>query len=359
MNGERLRHAREIKKLTQTELAKRIGSPQGTIAMIEKGAREPSDEMLSKIASATGFPVGFFMEVGGFEFPLGTLLYRKYSTLSSSDRARCHRMAQECFSLASLMAPRLKSVPVRLPSVSDNDPEAAAQLVRSAIGSDGTSPVSGVIRKLERCGVWIFSIPEEVEKLEAFSTWVGNHRPVIVLCDGRPGDRQRWNVCHELGHLQMHQYGVMGSSDELEREANLFAAELLTPREAMLSEITKPITISGLAHLKSRWGVSIRTLMRRAKELEIITARQYKYHNVQVSKKWGNKKEPVQIPTEKPRALRQMAEILYGKPIRFGRLARDSNLPAFLVKEIIESHAGEQPSTNSTGGQGQVSTFPK
>ena len=356
MNGERLRHAREINKLTQVELAKRIGSRQGTIAMIEKGAREPSDEMLSKIASATGFPVGFFMEEAGFEFPLGSLLYRKYSALSSSDRARCHRIAQECFSLASRMAPRLKAIPVRLPSVSDNDPETAAQLIRSAIGSDGTSPVSGVIRKLEHCGVWIFSIPEEVEKLEAFSTWVGN-RPVIVLCDGRPGDRQRWNVCHELGHLLMHQF-FRGTSDDLEREANLFAAELLTPREAMLSEITKPVTISGLAHLKSRWGVAIRALMRRAKELEIITGRQYKYLNVQASKGWGNKKEAVQIPTEKPRALRQMAEILYGEPIQFGRLARDSNLPAFLVKAIIQSHQGGQPGTNPTGGQGQVATFP-
>lgn len=355
MNGERLRHAREINRLTQSELAKCIGSRQGTIAMIEKGAREPSEEMLGKIATATGFSVEFFMEDFGFEFPLGSLLYRKYSALSSPDKARCHRIAQECFSLASRMAPRLKAFPVRLPSVSDNDPESAAQLVRSALGSEARSPIPHVIRKLERCGVWIFAIPEEIEKLDAFSTWVGD-RPVIVLCDGRPGDRQRWNVSHELGHLMMHQF-FRGTSHDLEGEADLFAAELLTPREAILDEITRPVTLSALAELKPRWGVSMRSLMRRARELGVITDRQYKYLNVQAAKNWGNKSEPVSLPTEKPRALRKMAEILYGNPIKLGRLASDSHLPAFWLKRIIESHDDGSNSSMPARSSGQVASF--
>jgi Zn-dependent peptidase ImmA (M78 family)/transcriptional regulator with XRE-family HTH domain len=326
---------------------------QGTIAMIEKGARQPSDELLSKIVIATGFPAEFFTDESDFEVPLGSLLYRKYSSLTSMEKARCHRIAQECFGLASKMAPRLKSYPVKLPMIKDHTPEEMAQLARSAIGCDATSPVRNLIRRLEKCGVWIFALPEDVDKMDAFSTWVDD-RPVIVLSDGRPGDRQRWNVAHELGHLVLHQL-FRGSSGDIETEANVFAAELLTPRSAMEDELTAPVTISGLAELKARWHVAIRSLMRRAKEIGTITDRQYRYLNVQAMKMWGtSKSEPVSIPIEKPRALRKMAEVLYGDPINFKRLSSDARLPVFWVKRIIEAHEG---STTSIGSPGKIAPF--
>ena len=47
------------------------------------------------------------------------------------------------------------------------------------------------------------------------------------------------------------------------------------------------------------------------------------------------------VPVERPRALRQMAELVYGKPINYQRVAADSGVRARLVREIIDAHAAK------------------
>ena len=78
-------------------------------------------------------------------------------------------------------------------------------------------------------------------------------RPVIVLIGRSPGDRQRFSVGHELGHL------VMGDRESarpkaIEDAANAFAGYLLMPRASVEVEIREPVTLATLAPLKPRWG---------------------------------------------------------------------------------------------------------
>jgi len=47
-----LKKARERRKLTQAELAKRVGVHQVTIARLETGARGPSADLLHRLAKA-------------------------------------------------------------------------------------------------------------------------------------------------------------------------------------------------------------------------------------------------------------------------------------------------------------------
>ncbi len=86
INGDRVKQAREIKGLTQEELGIRIGKSQSTIAHLERNSKQlllqPSEGVIEAIAFETGFPVGFFYQESGPEFPLGSLLYRsRHSTL--------------------------------------------------------------------------------------------------------------------------------------------------------------------------------------------------------------------------------------------------------------------------------------
>jgi Zn-dependent peptidase ImmA (M78 family)/transcriptional regulator with XRE-family HTH domain len=356
--GEKLRHAREINGWTQLALADKVGVQQAFIAMLERGAREPSPEMLQAIADKTGFPLAFFTDTSEFDFPFGSLLYRKHSALTSQTKAQCHRMAQQCYALAMRMSSQLKAMPVRLPSFVDEDPKTAAQVVRSAMGCDASSPIRGLINRLERCGLWVFKLPDAIERLDAFSTWVTD-RPVIVLSNGKPGDRQRHSVCHELGHLLLHR-SFHAKFEDLEREADAFASELLLPEEAVRQELVPPITVSGVAAMKARWGSSIQAILYRAKQLSLITERQHKYLCMQISKNGWRTDEPVEIHAEKPRALRKMAEVLYGTPINYKRLAADSNLPPFWVKRIIETHATkEELESRSSRLENQIVQFPQ
>jgi transcriptional regulator with XRE-family HTH domain len=75
--GERIRQARELAALTQTELAERSGISQSAIAQIESNVYVPSDSVLQAIALLTGFDIGFLkQDKPPAEFPIGSLLYR-------------------------------------------------------------------------------------------------------------------------------------------------------------------------------------------------------------------------------------------------------------------------------------------
>jgi hypothetical protein len=175
---------------------------------------------------------------------------------------------------------------------------------------------------------------------------------VIVVAGEAPGDRLRFSVAHELGHLILHrEHGE--SEKEMDDEADRFASEFLLPEEPMRHELIPPITLTGLAQLKPRWKVSIQALIRRARDLEIITERQYKYLFQKLSKHGWRKQEPANlaVPVEKPRAIRQMAELLYGKPIDSRRLAEDTKLTEQFVKEVMEAYreAGERKQAHAGG----------
>lgn len=358
VNGNRFKRAREILGLTQANVADLVGVQQSTIARIEQNVIEPSDALVEGIAFRLGFDKEFFYQPPGPEFPFGSLLYRKRSALKSADQSRLHQMAWAAFILYDHMAKRLKRLPtLRLPTLNDEPPEIAAQLTRDALGCEPDTPIDRLLFKLEQCGLCIFAVPDNVEDYDAFALWADKRKPVIVVNTDKPGDRIRWTTAHEAGHLVMH-HSLQGGTDDAEKEADHFASALLMPAEAMEQAITRPVTLSSLAELKLRWGVSIQALLRRARDLVIITEHQYKHLVVQQSRLWGRKQEPenLAIKPERPRALRKMAEELYGNPINYQKLAREVYLPTMLVKRIVQEHATKEDLARSwrQPSQGQV-----
>lgn len=336
MNGERLKQARELSGLTQEQLADRVGVKQATIALIERDALEPREELVRSIADSTGFPRDFFDLPVEKDFPLGSLVYRKFSRMKAEHKKMSHRVAQQAFELSEFFAGYLKPIPVRLPRTSDEDPISAARIVRNALGVDPGAPIKNMIQKLERLGVRVFMLPNEIPDLDAFSILVEGRSPVVVLNPARPGDRQAFSLAHEIGHLVLH-YPMTLAQEESEDEANLFAAELLMPEEAMRVELTAPVTLSLLAELKVRWRVSIAALLQRAKQLEIITAGQFLYLRKQMARHQWLKQEPVEIPADRPQALRRMAEVAFGTPPNVRKIAKEAGRPPFLVARLLDA----------------------
>ncbi len=101
------------------------------------------------------------------------------------------------------------------------------------------------------------------------------------------------------------------------------------------------MTLNSLAELKPRWGVSIRALIMRAADLEIISPKQARTLHQQIMALKLNRNEPsgIQIPPEKPRAFKKMAEVLHSIPINHGQIARYANAPVSLVREVMNAHA--------------------
>ena len=340
ISGQRVRQAREFKGWTQFELARRIGIHQSAIAQIEGGRTTPSETVLQGIVLQTGFYPSFFRSPPTIEFPLGTLLFRARASMTAKERAEAHQYGFSVFELFSTLNSHFSPTPITLPRI-DDTPVVAAQITRTAMGLSPDTPIDNLVRTIEKSGGLIFALPKDLKKRDAYSLWARAHtlHPIIVICGYVSGDRLRFSVAHELGHLVLHS-ALKGNIPDIEAEADVYAAELLLPEVAMRREITKPVTLTALANLKPRWKVSIQTLVRRAHTLNIISPRQYKYLMQQISQYGWRLKEPIEIPFEKPRALSQMAEMVYGKPINYKRLASDTNFPVSICKELLSPYAG-------------------
>ena len=343
INGERVKQAREIRGMTQGELAERVGASQPHISLIEQNAEFPSEALLEAVALATGFPTAFFLRPSGPDFPLGSLLYRKTRKIAAAEAAQIRQTARAALELVGYLGKRFKSIPVSIPRIS-SAPAEAAQIIRSHLGVSPDGPIGGLLRKLERAGVVVLYLPCNTDGFNAFSAWSDEEirRPVIFLQRISAGDRIRFTLSHELAHLALHQ-GFLGAPTELDRQANEFAAEFLLPAEMLRQEIRLPLTLTNLADLKSRWGVSMEAIAYQCLRLGFITPRQHDYVRGKMKKMDWLGNEPVQIPAETPRLLSQMIESAFANEVDAARrLSRDLGFAPGFLESLFRANRPQQ-----------------
>jgi Zn-dependent peptidase ImmA (M78 family)/transcriptional regulator with XRE-family HTH domain len=340
---DRIRQAREVRGLTQTELARAAGINQSAIAQYEGGRIQPTEPVLAAIALRTGFPPAFFRKGPPPEFSLGSLLFRSLRSTTARERTQARRYGEIAYECAIQMADQVRAVnPLRLPRLDQSlGAERTAELTRASLGLGPDTPVKHLVNLIERAGVLVLALPVPLPKRDAFSLWTNavEPKPVVILSGQVSGDRLRFSVAHEVGHLVMH-HAIRGSLPIVERDANRFAAAFLMPEAAMRAEILRPVTLGSLAELKPRWGVAIQALIMRAHALGMINGGQYAALYQSLSVKGWRTHEPIELPVEKPRAFRKMAELLYGIPVDARSLAADADLPLPLVADILAVHAG-------------------
>jgi Zn-dependent peptidase ImmA (M78 family)/transcriptional regulator with XRE-family HTH domain len=335
----RLQQARELHGWTQTALAQQVGVHPSAIAQLETGRMQPSPEVLDALSRATGFPPMFFTRPSGPALPLGSLRFRARAAMTARQRWQAWWYAQTLYEIMASLAAQTEYPAPRLPRLA-GDHVAAAAVTRQALGLPLDQPIGPLIRTLERHGVWVLAIPVPLPRRDACSAWAGGDgaTPVIVVAATAAGDRRRFSVAHELGHLVLHHIPE-GTPHALEQQADAFAEAFLLPAAAMCDALVPPITLTTLADLKARWGVSLQALIRRAHTLDLITPSQYRSLSAQLGARGWRTQEPIAVPVERPRALRQLAELLYGVPIDYPSLAHEAGLTPRFVEDLLEAHA--------------------
>ncbi|HVX53596.1 ImmA/IrrE family metallo-endopeptidase, partial [Nocardioides sp.] len=161
-----------------------------------------------------------------------------------------------------------------LPAVEEGTPPAqAAQLLRQAWGI-GRGPLPHLAATMESHGIVISLTPmtnESVGRVSAYSTDALG-RPLVIITPERAHSvyRYRFTCAHELGHLLLHANPLPGDRQQ-EREADEFAAELLTPRAEIEPLLPRTMRIAALDKLSAEWGVSVESLVRRMGELRVVS----------------------------------------------------------------------------------------
>lgn len=318
------------------------------IAQIEGDRLDPSNELLAGIAFKTGFPPVFFRQPPIENFPLAlALLYRAKAAVTVREEQRGYRYGQIGHEVLHSLLAHVKPIPLRLPRLDSELPDSAADITRSALGIPPEQPINHLFSAIERGGVVGLALPIQLQGIDAFSAWTGDgaDRPILVVSKVYDdGARLRWSIAHELAHLVLHR-AISGDLKELEDEANAFASQFLLPRRAMLEELVSPVTLSSLAPLKRRWGVSLAALVNRAHSLGMLTDRQRKYLFQQMSARGWRTREPanLDVPIERPKSFVQLARMIYGDPVDTSRLALDTNLLPSMIESFLAAHAVEEP----------------
>lgn len=310
INPNMIMLAREARGMTQQMLAEKINSNKTNISRLEKGDALATPDTIDAISGATGFPPQFFYQPG--DMLPSNLAYRKRQQVpakimtpieAQSNILRIH--AELLTTLSGIPAPDL---PVYTLSEKITPAQAASMLRRDWQITEPVIPdMTGL---LESRHILIHSFDFGTGRVDSKSILTTNRFPVIFLNASLLGDRQRFSLAYELGHLLMHSFTDVSHERNIGHEANAFAAELLMPAADILPDLEKGITLPLLGELKKKWKVSMIALVYRADDLGLLTPNQKRYLIQQFNQLNIRRREPpeLDIAAEKPSLIHTLTE---------------------------------------------------
>lgn len=311
--GERVRRLRVAVGLGQVELAQALGLASGAVSMLENGRMPLDQSLVDALARTFDCSPTYFVHDGGE--PLVTRPWlRAYADASKREVDRT--VADTMIAIDAAGMAQLQVIPDTLPLFSgdlndDDDIEAFAEEVRAAAGLSSGDVVGNAIRSAERLGVVVLPMNDELGRHLGLSLRVGG-TPVIRVSRPSadpersiPGDRQRFTVAHELGHLGLHHNcPPPDSADDaarIEKQAHRFAAAFLAPGDALLEDLDRlgnRVTLTTLSKIKETWGIAIKALVVRFQHLGVVSDDQARSLYKQISARRWNKHEPITVGNE-------------------------------------------------------------
>ncbi|MGW3441995.1 helix-turn-helix domain-containing protein [Streptomyces sp. NPDC001076] len=353
--AERIRTLRLLMGLTQGELAQAAGVSQPLISQIQKGIKLVTDDVLVRIAEATGTPMSFF-EVDPADLPADTLMFRKKASASAKEVARVEATVREAYRVSVRLMAETKVRRTALPraegDITSDDIEDLAAQTRAALGIGSDGVIGHVIRACERAGLPVVPLllvdsqghgEDIVVGHSGASCWRGTTEPsMISYFSAGSGDRQRFTTAHELGHLVLHPARRSGlDAKSAESEAHRFAGAFLLPRERANEAFTGPLMLREFAALKKRWGISIQALINRAYDLGHIDQTRRESLYKQLGARGWRTNEPVMVHAEQPTLLRAMLGRKYGEPPSLLQASEDLGLHPVLMRSLAPDVTAE------------------
>lgn len=313
MIGERIIQARKAAGLSLRVLAGKAGISAMAISKYETGKSTPSSGVLLSLAKALNVRTEYFFRPVKIE--LQKVEYRKHSKLPIK---KLHQIEGdvieqiERFLELEELLPNGPVEPFKLPDDLPptinalNEIEGVAESLREAWNL-GVDPIPVLTDMLEERGIKVFLSPAVPGNFDGMTAQV-NGIHVIVVSDKAPGDRQRFTLAHELGHLVLE--GRLAKGIDEEAAAHRFAGAFLAPASEVRKELGEQRTWlepKELYALKQAYGLSMQAWMHRAKDLGILAETHYVSMRKFFSMNRWTKVEPgAEIPAEHPQLFEQL-----------------------------------------------------
>ena len=287
--------ARQSRGLTQHELAQLLDVNQGWLSRVESGLRGVSDDKLVALARLLGYPVEFFtQEELVYGRGVGEIFHRKRQDVPNKLLDKIYaRVVIRRTALSRL----LRSVEIESEGFPRHDVgefagtvEDIARAVRMQWGVP-RGPVPNLTTLIEHAGGIVIPFDFGTRRIDAMSLWPLHMPPLFFVNIASPGDRLRFTLCHELGHIVMHQRDV---NEDMERQADRFAAEFLMPAGEIAPYLAN-LSLPKLGTLKLQWKVSMAALLMRGTTLSATTPRHAKTLWTQMSSNGFRMREPEEL----------------------------------------------------------------
>lgn len=290
-SGEKLKLARVAAGLSLADIGEALDVTRQYASRLENNAL-PSNEQLDSLSKLLSVDTAFFysprLNIIEEEQCHFRSLRSSTKTLKSTIRAQVE-MLDSYFVSAMEEEVDFPVVEIRAADESEfdsvNNIELLAESVRKELGL-GFGPISNMIKLLESLGCIVINLSEADERVDALSVYTS--RPLIVRNTAKYSPcRLRFDFAHELGHLIMHQ-GIETGCRMTEQQADNFASAFLIPRSSFLAEFPRVrgtyFNWDAMVSMKTRWGVSLKALLFRAKALGVIPAEKAKSGYIYLSR---------------------------------------------------------------------------
>jgi Zn-dependent peptidase ImmA (M78 family)/DNA-binding XRE family transcriptional regulator len=280
MIGKRLKLARAAAGLSLRDLAERIDNRVSAqqIGKYERDEDVPGSAVLIALSHALGVSVDYL--VGDQEMVLEGVEFRKKQITSKKEQSQIqaqalhlierYLMVEEILGLPSAEWDKPREAP--FPVVEIGEADRAAQYLREHWNL-GIDPIPNLVELLEERGIKVLVVDSE-ENIDGLAARVRRSRgepvPIIVIRRGVHGERQRFNLAHELGHMVMD---VRGDDKFREKAAHRFAGAFLMPAEALWSNVGRhrsSVSWGELFALKKLCGASVQAITYRCADLAIF-----------------------------------------------------------------------------------------
>ncbi len=308
-NADMLDLARGARGMTQADVAAAAGVSQAMLSKIENRLLPPTPELAEKLASALRFPVAFFYQQDrAHGFP--HYHHRRRASLGSKALAKVHAVINiRRQHISKLLKSYENEVDKPIPII-DLDEKSisaadAARMVRE-YWMLPRGPVENLTSVIEAAGGIVIVTDFGTPLLDGVSFRMHGLPPIFVMNSEVPVDRYRFSLAHELGHMVLH--SLPGNDDDvMEREADEFASSFLMPPVEIRPHLLPP-SIEKFARAKPHWKVSIKSMIRRAKDLRLISPDDYRRLSIQYSKAGYSRGEPFSLDREAPALLPRIIE---------------------------------------------------
>lgn len=313
MLGSRIQRARKALGLSLREVAAQVNLSHAAIKKYEDNDATPSSDILIKLSQALNVKVEYFFRPE--RFTLANIQYRKHDKMSSQNleeiKIKMLDKIEQRIELESLFPSTFireflfPNLPKKITQLEDI--EILADTVRQEWNL-GFEPLTDLIDLFEERGIKIFEINNsQYPKFDGFFAKV-NGFPVIVIGNQWPGDRQRFTLLHELGHLLLAD--ILSKDLDEEKCCDRFAGAFLLPKSMILSKLGKhrnniePIELN---LLKQEFGISMISILHRAEDTKIISSALYSQLRKEFNKHGWTQQEPGEpYPKEKTHIFEQL-----------------------------------------------------